>query len=166
MFIRPISTFLFRDIDKEFPAPIPPREQILRADGSFLETENRSHPDYLAALTERESRINGMMGDIVIELACMINLTDAQREEIKNYRDNVKRIAGVEIAGSIESQYLKYIALTDTSDMVELIRAVMSRMRPSEKKLTNGLSTSEQPTKALPSSQDLLVEPEQVIAMS
>lgn len=166
LFIRPVSSFLFRDIEKQYPAPIPPREQIIRADGSFMETENRAHPDYIAAVREREARVNGMMGDLIVELACMIVLTDEQRDEIKAYRDNFKRITGGELAGSIESQYIKYIALADNSDMVELIRAVMNRMRPDEKKLTSGRITSEQPTEARPYSPDPLEKPESLTVMS
>lgn len=144
VFIKPLSPVLFRDIDRQYPAPEPPSETVIMADGSSITADNKSHPDYIAALQAREARINAMMADIVIELGVMILLSDEQKEEIKSYRESVERIAGYAMSGSIESQYLKYIALADTNDLSDILRAVMQRMRPDEKKLRSGLSTSAQ----------------------
>lgn len=155
-FIRPISPSLFRALNDAIPEPVAPRETIVRADGSIVEDYNRAAPDYLAALNERNAKINGMMSDVAIELASLITLSDEQKQELEDYRAAYERISGYKLAGSVESQYLKYIALVSIEDINDHLRAVMNRIKPDEKKLMSGRNISEQPIEESPSGPDPL----------
>jgi hypothetical protein len=165
-FIRPISPALFREINNALPEPEAPREQIIRADGLIVEDYNRANPDYLAAVNERNARINGMMSDVAIELASMITLSDEQKSEIADYRVAYARISGNELTGSLESQYLKYIALVSIDDINDHLRAVMNRIKPDEKKSMSGRSITEQPIAASLSGADPQEEADSVTATS
>lgn len=160
LFIKPIAPFLFRDLERALPLPEPPLETIERADGSRETVENKAHPDYQAALNERATRANMMIADLCVELGTHIALTDEQKAEALAYRTTVERVTGVALAGSIETIYLRYIALASNDDLRAFIAAVMERIRPSEKKLTSGQSITAQPFAAYPSGADPLEKPE------
>ena len=166
LFIKPLAPELLKQVAKAYPEPEPPRERIQAADGSWYETDNRMHPDYLDALERRETKINNMISDLCIELGTLITLTDAQKAETQAYRETVKRIAGIEPEGAIEVAYLKYIALANVVDLRDLLRAILSLMRPDEKKLTSGSITSEQPTTESQSGDDPQDGAEQATRMS
>lgn len=155
LFIRPLAPMLLKQVAKAYPEPEPPRERIERVDGSWYEEDNRAHPDYLSALEAREQKINDMISDLCIELGTLITLSDAQKAEIQSYRDAVKRITGIEQEGAIEVAYLKYIALANASDLRDLLRAILSLMRPDEKKLPSGSIHSEPLTTESQSGDDL-----------
>ena len=138
VFIRPIPPMLLRAVSRAFPEPEPPTEMIEGPDGSTYPAKNRSHPDYLAAIAERNRRVSEGVADLVIERGVVIDLDDAQRAEVEELRAFMREKFSTELETDSRIAYVKHIAIGTPQDLRELIEEVSGRSVPTDPKLQSG----------------------------
>lgn len=147
VFIRPIPVMLIQAMEKSIPVPQPPMQEVENADGTRRLEANRAHPDYLAALAERNSKVRDAMTALALQRGVFVKLTDEQRDEARALRAEVAGI-GTKLEDDDAQVWLKYIACQSAEDLSRLLREVTAKSVPSDPKSQSGLSSSTSPSEA------------------
>lgn len=152
VFIKPVPVMLTREVERSIPMPEPPAQEIEGFDGVKRVELNRSHPDYIAALEERSTKVMELMTALIIRRGVVVKLTDEQRDEVRQLREDVKDLNGIEWRESDESVWVRYIACQSHTDLTRLIKEVSAKSVPSDPKSRNGSTPSMSPSEATTSS--------------
>jgi hypothetical protein len=152
-FIRPVPSLLIREVEQSIPRPEPPAQEVEGPDGTKRMERNTAHPDYVAALAARRDRVQEAMTKLVIKRGVRVTLTDEQRAEVRQLREEMQADFDLALAGTDEELWVKYIAASDPQDIARLINAVAARSVPSDPKSQAGLTSSPSPSEATTSSE-------------
>jgi hypothetical protein len=157
-FIRPVPVMLVREVERSIPRPEPPVQAVENPDGTTRNERNLTHPDYLAALRVRNDKVQEVITKLVIRRGVFVRLTDEQREEVRELREDLKAINDVELNEPDEAVWVKYIACASHNDLTRLINEVSNRSVPTDPKSASGSTSSPSPFEATTSSENPLAE--------
>ena len=129
--IRKVSPYLITEVDDSLKRPRPPKVEVKYETKTVME-ENESDPDYREALREYVKKRNGLFNKIVLLRGCAVNLTDEQKQEVKDLRELTLAETGVVLAGSDEWVYITKICVGTDDDLKELVNAITRRSFPTE----------------------------------
>ena len=133
--IKKVSPLLLLEVQKAFPPPEPPMQDVVYGDpddpGAKMEQEpNYAHPDHLANIDEYKMELEEKIRFLMIKRGVVINLTAAQKEEVKELREYWKEEYGAEIKLNDKLLFINYIAIGTDSDIADLIQVISSRSQP------------------------------------
>jgi hypothetical protein len=140
VFLKKVSPFLLREIQKKFPPPRPP-VNLVEYDGRMVEEENPADPAYKEALDAHNVGTYERMMRLAILRGIHHVLTPAQRAETNELRKQMKNDVGVELEGTDEFVYLAYIVLADPRDARAVMDAIFSRSQPTEAAISEAAET-------------------------
>lgn len=139
--IRKVSPMLVNEINKAYPKPVPPMNEVDYGDGKKVKEPNESDPDYQKQLREHRTLTFQKMQELMVERGVIIELTSEQKAEVKQLRDQFKTIMNKELTGSDKSVFIFNIAIGTDSDLNELIQAITRRSQPTEEAIGEHLDT-------------------------
>lgn len=151
-FIRPVPVMLIREVERSIPTPEPPAQEVENPDGTKRTEVNRAHPDYIAALSARGERVQEAMTALVFKRGVVVTLSDEQRGEVRELRNDAREISGIEWRESDEVVWVKFVACQSHDDIARLIREVTRRSVPSDPKSQSGSGSLLSPSEATTSS--------------
>lgn len=141
VFIKRVSPFLARDVQRAFKPPDPPLNEVANADGTTRLEPNPIDPDYEAALKQYQTEVNEKTMRLAIALGVVFRPTEAQEQEIAELRQSLRDILGIELPVNDRDAYMTYIVLTDPRDAKALMEAIFSRSIPTEEKIAEAAET-------------------------
>ena len=135
--IRKVSPLLIMEVQKAMPVPKPPMQEVVYGDpgdpgAKRVQEPNEAHPDYLTDIDAYNMELEMKVRKFMIMRGVVINLTDDQKQEVKELRKEWKEEFGVELGGTDKLLYISYIAIGTDSDMEELMDVIMRRSQPTE----------------------------------
>ena len=135
--IRKVSPMLIMEVQKAFPSPKPPMQEVVYGDpgepgARTVEEPNEAHPDYLVAIDEYNLELEAKVRHLMFKRGVIINLDEVQKQEVKELRAEWKEMFGVDLSGSDKYVYISYIAIGTDADMEELQEVIMRRSQPTE----------------------------------
>lgn len=135
--IRKVSPMLIMEVQKAFPPPKPPMQEVVYGDpgepgAKTVKEPNEAHPDYLVAIDEYNLELEVKVRQLMFKRGVRINLDDDQKQEVKELRADWKEMFDVELSGNDKYVYISYIAIGTDSDMEELQEVIMRRSQPTE----------------------------------
>jgi len=130
--IRKVSPMLAMEVNRIFPVPQPPQQEVDYGDGKKRLEANLAHPDYQAALLKRDENIQKKMQSLIFKRGIAMVLTDEQKQEVADLRKYWKDDMGEELDGDDLFVWVSYIAIEDEKDMTGLMNAIMSVSQPTQ----------------------------------
>lgn len=128
--IRKVSYNLASELRKIFPPPEPPIVEVPYPNGIRRE-ENALDPDYARTLRRYNVEFEERLRRLVIRRGVVIVLGDAEKEEIRQLRDDMKE-EGIPLPENDQDVYLSYICISTPEDYKDLLGAVTRRSYPTE----------------------------------
>ncbi len=124
--IRKVSPLLIIDMQKEYPAPQPPLQEVKIGDLTRMEP-NPDHPDYKRAMEawnmENEERLRKLM----VRQGVAFTLSEEQKQDVEALRETYRELYQKEIPYNDRDAYLFYVAIASPRDLQDLINAIMSQ---------------------------------------
>lgn len=130
--IRKISPFLAREIQKDFPPPDPPQQEVDYGDGVVKTEANESHPDHVKKMREYNDEVETRMQNLILLRGVVFEITPEMQDEIDDVRQFLLETYKIESEESDKMIYLKYVAVGSDRDLRELINAVIGISQPTE----------------------------------
>jgi hypothetical protein len=135
--IKKVSPLLIVEMHKYFPPPKPPMQEVVYGDpgepgAKTVEEPNESHPDYLAAIDQYNIDLESKMRELMIKRGVVINLSDEQKQEVQELREDWEEMYGNQLSGNDKYVFISYIAIGTDKDMEEVIEAITRRSQPTE----------------------------------
>ncbi|MBN9393093.1 MAG: hypothetical protein J0I20_33985 [Chloroflexi bacterium] len=133
--IKPVSPALVQEVQRANPRPAPPLRQIAVGDGTFMEEENESDPDYREKFKAWSMKSEDDFADLLLELGVeLVTPIDQQAvDAIKIFM--LKRFA-VDLTqkgdGSDRYIYVRYVLPESEAELQALTQALMGRSKPDE----------------------------------
>ena len=135
--IRKVSPMLIMEVQKAFPPPKPPMQEVVYGDpgesgAKTVEEPNEAHPDYLVAIDEYNLELEAKVRQLMFKRGVRIHLDEEQKQEVKELREEWKEMFDKDLSGSDKYLYISYIAIGTDADMEELQEVIMRRSQPTE----------------------------------
>ncbi len=135
--IRKVSPMLIMEVQKAFPPPKPPMQEVVYGDpgesgAKTVEEPNEAHPDYLVAIDEYNLELEAKVRQLMFKRGVRIHLDEEQKQEVKELREEWKEMFDKDLSGSDNYLYISYIAIGTDADMGELQEVIMRRSQPTE----------------------------------
>jgi hypothetical protein len=130
--VRKVSPMLAMEVDRAFPVPQPPMQEVDYGDGRKRMEANFAHPEYQAALAARQQKIQEKVQALIIKRGVVMTLTDEQKLEVADLRSWWKDEMGKELDGDDVYVWTCHIAIEDEKDMTGLMGAIMSVSQPTQ----------------------------------
>jgi len=135
--IRKVSPLLIIEVQKAMPVPKPPMQEVVYGDpndpgAKKVQEPNETHPDYMADIEKYNTDLEEKVRKFMISRGVVITLSDEQKEEVKELREEWKEEFDVELRGNDKLLYISFIAIGTDSDMEELMDVIMRRSQPTE----------------------------------
>lgn len=131
--IRKVSPFLQIEIQKAFPAPEPPVQEVDYGDGDVRMEKNFAHPDYVRALENYNLELSDKIQRLIIKRGVAVEITEEIRKEVEELRGFWLDEYGVELPEKNEKMiYVLDICIGTQEDGEELIAAITRRSQPTE----------------------------------
>lgn len=135
--IRKVSPLLIMEVQKAMPVPKPPMQEVVYGDpgdpgAKTVKEPNEAHPDYLADIDAYNMELEMKVRKFMIMRGVVIHLSDDQKQDVKELREEWKEEFGVELSGNDKLLYISYIAIGTDSDMEEMMDVIMRRSQPTE----------------------------------
>jgi hypothetical protein len=127
--IRKVNPLLVNELDKAFPAPKPPMQEVDYGDGNKVMEANEAHPDYIQALSDyRNARMDRYKKLLVKRgVECKVDL-----EAVEELKKTWKEDYGCDMEGTDKEIYIFYICAGTQEDMDELMDAILKRSQPTK----------------------------------
>lgn len=133
--IRRVSPLLALELQKKFPAPKPPRNQVPDLDGKLVWEENLADPGYAEALTKYQQDLELRMRRLVIMRGVVYTLTDDDKAQVSELREFWQNTYGEVLEGGDLEVFVSYIAVGSDGDLSDLINAILKRSQPTEEEV-------------------------------
>lgn len=135
--IKKVSPFLIMEVEKSFPPPEPPMQEVIYGDpddpgAKRVHEPNESHPEYQKDLEEYETELEFKLRQVIIERGVVIVLDEEQKGEINELREYWKETFDRDIPLNDKMLYITHIAVGTGPDVEDLITAISSRSQPTE----------------------------------
>lgn len=129
--IRRVSPFLAFEVRKSMQKnkPKPPTQKVMIGDVETIEA-NLSHPDYLEALQDYETEVQNKSTEFMINRGVVITLSDEEKQEIKELREEMESEYGVTLSGSDKLVFVLHILISGTEEIGRLINAISGLGQP------------------------------------
>jgi hypothetical protein len=139
--IRKVSPLLGAEIQRAFPAPTPPLQEVDYGDGVKKMEPNPSDPTFIEELRKYSNFLEEKTRSLIIKRGVVIELTDEQKSDVAELRKQWKDDFGVELQGDDKYIFVSYIAVGTDSDLEELLQAILRRSRPTEGAIAEATKT-------------------------
>ncbi len=127
--IRKVSPLLVNELNRAFPAPRPPAQEVDYGDGVKRIEENPASPEYTAAL-ERHAQENMLrLRKLLIKRGVVC---EPDLEAVQELRAQYKEDYGIELEGTDQEIYIMYICAGTDADLQDLLNAVLTRSQPTK----------------------------------
>lgn len=129
--IRKVSPLLIMQLQKDFPEPVPPMQEVDYGDGKKVLEPNPAHPDHELALRQYRYDFEQRMRQMMIDRGVVLELSEDDKQEIQDLRDYWQANYGKALPGSDKFIYISYLCIGTDADMDELVTAISRRSQPS-----------------------------------
>lgn len=133
--IRRVSPLLALELQKKFPAPKPPKNQVPDLDGKMVWEENIADPAYAEALTKYQQDLELRMRRLVIMRGVVHTLSDEEKAQVVELREFWQTTYNEVLEGSDLEVFISYIAVGSDGDLSDLIDAILKRSQPTEEEV-------------------------------
>lgn len=130
--IKKVSPLLVMEVQKALKTPVPPMQEVDYGDGKKKLEPNEASPEYQKALEAYNIEVEQAVRKLIIRRGVIFDLTDEQKEEVRELRQFWKDNYKTELDGTDVEIFISYIAIGSPEDLQELIQAVMQRSQPTE----------------------------------
>ena len=129
--LRRVSPYLVTEIDRVFPEPDPPTQEV-ELDGEKKIEPNPADPAYLRLLVAHRRKISERKLNYVLKHG-----VTADESEMRAAVDEKRRAWQDEFGVDLEEKdtllaYLKYVCVGSPDELTELVNAIQSRSKPTE----------------------------------
>lgn len=131
--IKKVSPLLIMQLNKDFPEPEAPLQEVDYGDGDIKLEPNPAHPDYEKSLNQYRYDFEQKMREMMIDRGVVLDLNADEKAEIQELRDYWQEKYQKELAGNDKYIYLSYLCIGTDGDMDDLVNAISRRSQP-----TNG----------------------------
>ena len=132
VFIKKVSPLLVVELQKAFPAPVPPRQRV-EIGGEWVEEPNPAHPDHVQALEQYSVEFEQRVRKLLISRGVVIpEANTTWRDEVKELRQFWMDTYGKELDGDDKAVYIAHIAIGTDADMTDLLSKILQRSQPTE----------------------------------
>lgn len=132
LMIRKVSPLLGAELQRAFPRPQPPLQEVDYGDGKKVMEPNPANPDYAKAVATYESDLEIKLQSLLIKRGVVIELGEEEKAAVKELRAFWKTEFSKELDKDDKTVYVSFIALGTREDTEELINAIMRRSQPTE----------------------------------
>mgnify|MGYP001595241721 FL=1 len=129
--IKKVSPLLIMQLQKDFPEPAAPLQEVDYRVGEKRLEPNPAHPDYEKTLQQYKYDFEQRMREMMIERGVSLSLTDEDKEEIKELRAYWQEKYKKKLGGDDKFVYISYLCIGTDADMDELVNAISRRSQPS-----------------------------------
>lgn len=131
--IRKVSPMLAADVAASMPEPLPPEQEVDYGEprGKVME-RNYSDPGYQAAVAAHQKKIFSALQRVIILRAVIVE-GDDWKEEVKEYRDFIKKMTGVPLDEPDDLVvYVLRVCVGSEDDLTDLLSAITRRSQPTQ----------------------------------
>lgn len=153
--VRKVSMFLAQEIQRQFPAPRAPIQQVnygTEDEPEWREEPNPAHPDYEAALERHAMESEMRMAMLAIVRGARIEWNDEKKAALAEVRDDMKDFgidldeqarAIVPLGGDKLDLYIyvRYIVCSDPASYEELVSVLIGMSQPTEAAIAENVGT-------------------------
>jgi len=129
--IKKVSPLLIMQLQKDFPEPEAPLQEVDYGDGEIRLEPNPAHPDYEKTLQQYKYAFEQRMREMMVDRGVVLELSDEDKVEIQDLRTYWQENYGKPLAGNDKFVYISYICIGTDADMNELVEAISRRSQPS-----------------------------------
>jgi hypothetical protein len=130
--IRKVSPYLVMDLQRAFPPPEPPLNEVDYGDGKKVMEPNEASPAYQRELVKYNTALQERLQILLIKRGVAIELSDAQKAEVVELREFMKNELQIDLDPDDKVVYITRIAMGTDGDLTDLINAIMRRSQPTE----------------------------------
>lgn len=138
--IRRVSPYLVYELQKAFPEPKPPVQEVVYPGNVKKMEPNPQNPEYLAALAKYNQDFQDRMTRLIIKRGVEVKLTEEDQQEIQELRDFMKKEYEITLDPDNAMVYVLNICVGSDGDLDDLVAAIMRRSQPTEESVKNALS--------------------------
>ena len=126
--VRKVSSLLILELQKAFPEPKPPTQEVEIAGVKRLEA-NPAHPDYQKALQAYQLDLEMKIRKLLIKRGVVC---DVPKDEVDDLRTFWREEFNQELDPSDLLVYVSYLACTTDGDLQDLVEKITRRSQPTE----------------------------------
>jgi len=130
--IRKVSPLLVMEVQRGFPPPEPPMQEVDYGDGKKKLEPNAAHPSHLKAMKAYDTELELRVRRAMIQFGVVYTLTDDDKQRLKEIRDYWAENKMGELEKNDLVAFISYVAIGSPDDMNELIETIMRRSQPTE----------------------------------
>lgn len=130
--LRRISPLLPVEVQRSYPPPLPPSQEVDYGDGVKRLETNPAHPDYQRALDQYRADLEQKIRRMVIKLGVVVTWTDERRADLQTIRDFWQEEFNARLDPSDEVAWVSFCAIKAENDLEMLLNAIMRRSQPTE----------------------------------
>jgi hypothetical protein len=127
--IRKVSSFLVNELNKLYPAPKPPMQEVDYGDGKVVMEPNEAHPNYIQTMADYQNLKMEQLKKLLVRrgVECEVDT-----EAVQELRDYWRAEYGKELEGTDKEIYIFYICAGTDKDADELMEAILRRSQPTK----------------------------------
>lgn len=131
VWLRKVPPLLINELNRSFPAPKPPLEDVDYGDGVVRKESNPTRPDYRAQLAEHYQEMGLRLLKLLISQGVKYTLTDEDKAEVFALRQAMEE-QGVMLSGDEKIIFIAYVCCDSEEETNRFRTAVMRRSQPTE----------------------------------
>lgn len=118
--------------------PQAPVTEVKNADGTVRYERNKTHPDYLEDLNVYTMKAERLLRTVYVKLAVEYELTEADKAEVRSFRDLVKESSGAEVKLDDKTLFITFYAIRTDEDYSDFVAACQGKSTATDPKSTLG----------------------------
>lgn len=139
--IRKVSPLLGLELQKAFPPPKPPVQEVDYGDGRMVKEANAAHPDYLSAMQAYQIDFEDKLRRLYIKRGAVITWSEERRAQVDELRSFWHDEYGIDLPGDDTMVFVSYLCIGSDKDLENLVTAIMQRSQPTEAAVAEAVET-------------------------
>jgi hypothetical protein len=135
--IRRTSPMLIQEVQKSFPAPLPPRNKVDYGNGFTAMEVNKEDPDYQEEMKKYKADL-----DARVLKAMIIRCVEAEIDQtaLVELREQMREV-GAELDKNDKYVYVSMIAMETADDFTNLANTILKRSQPTEEAVQDAVDS-------------------------
>ena len=131
--IRKVSPLLAMELQRAFPPPKPPMNEVDFGDGVKRMEPNEADPAYLRDMDKYNQDFELKMRRMLIKRGVALEITEEIKEQVEDLRSFWLEEYGIEFPEPDDKMaFVWYVAVGTDQDLRELLEAIMRRSQPTQ----------------------------------
>jgi hypothetical protein len=136
---RRVSPYMVFELQRAFPPPAPPMQEVDYGDGKTRLEPNSANPDYIESVKKYNLDFQEKMQRLIIKRGIHVNLSDDDREEVAELRKFWMDEFEKELDPDDRMVFILHICIGSDTDLEEILNAITRRSQPTEPAIKEAL---------------------------